>query len=118
MASGDLAYLKLSGSTDGKGIKVTGTNSGGAVLLHTAHATSIDEIDILAYNNHATDSILLTLEWGGTTDPDCLIRMTIPPRVGLIPVVSGLPLSNSLTVKAFAADADDIMCYGRVRRID
>ena len=116
MASGDLSYLKLSGSTDGKGIKVTGTSTAATVTVHAAHATSNDEIDVYAYNDDAAAK-LLTLEWGGATDPDNVIRMTIPSRVGPVFVCS-LPLSNSLVVKAFAETANVIMIYGRVKRID
>jgi hypothetical protein len=118
MAAGDLSLEKLSGSTDGKGIKVTGTSSGASVTAHTAHATAKDLIDIEAVNTHATDSILVTIEFGGTTDPDHRIYITIPARVGPVPILQGMLLTNSLVVKVFAATADVIMIYGRVRRCD
>lgn len=116
-----LSKLKLSGSTDGKGIKVTGTSSGGSVTLHTADATALDEIWLYAVNTDTT-ARLLTIEFGGTSSPDNTITKTISPqgsegRDGLILVVPGYLLTNSLVAKAFAATANVIMIYGYVHRI-
>ena len=116
-----LSKIKLSGSTNGKGIKVTGTNTAGAVTLHTAinNETDWDEVWIWAWNTD-TVSRLLTIEFGGTTDPDNLIEITLQPSTSGDPVlvVPGLIIQNSLVVKAFAAAANVVVCLGFVNRID
>ena len=107
--------LKLSGSTDGKGIKVTQTATAGDTI-HTAHATALDEIWIYAVNSSA-DVVKLTIEWGEATAPDGNIEGTIPAEGGLVLVIPGLLLTNSLVVKAFAETADVILIHGFVNRI-
>jgi len=107
--------LKLSGSTDGKGIKVSQTATAGDTI-HTAHATALDEIWIYAVNSSA-DDVKLTLEWGEATAPDGNIEVTIAGEDGLTLVIPGLLLTNSLVVKAFAATTDVIVIHGFVNRI-
>jgi hypothetical protein len=112
----------LSGSTNGKQIKVTGTNSGAAVTIHTAtSSTTVFDIIHLRADNDSTSTKLLTIQFGGTTDVDNTIKVTIPARGtltldGLYPVLDGLPLNNSLVVKAFAETADVIKLTGIVHR--
>lgn len=118
MAAGDLSRLKLSGSTDGKGIKVTGTSTAATVTVHTAHATSLDEIWLWAYNDDAS-AVIVTIEFGGTTDPDNVVQMSIPGgNAGTVSVIPGWVLTNSLVTKAFAGTANVIVLYGYVNRID
>ena len=105
----------LSGSTDGKGIKVVATSSAGTTI-HTAHATSEDEIWLYAQNTDTTDR-KLTVEWGGTTSPDDLIEYTVKAEDGLYLVVPGLVLTNSKVVKAFCAAANVVIIHGFVNRI-
>jgi hypothetical protein len=110
----------LSGGSDGKAVKVVATATAGTTI-HTAHSTSIDEVWLWAYNSHTAD-VLLTIEFGGATAPDNNIVVTIPksnanPAPGLVAVVPGLCLTNSLTVKAFAATANVITLSGYVNRI-
>ena len=107
--------LKLSGSTDGKGIKVVQTSTAGDTI-HTAHATDLDEIWIYAVNSQAA-AVKLTLEWGQADAPDGNIEVTIPGESGLFLVAPGLLLTNSLVVKAFAATANVIILHGFVNRI-
>jgi len=107
--------LKLSGSTDGKGIKVVQTSTAGTTI-HTAHATDLDEIWIYAVNSQAA-AVKLTLEWGQADAPDGNIEVTIPGESGLFLVAPGLLLTNSLVVKAFAATANVIILHGFVNRI-
>ena len=111
----------ISGSTDGKQIKVTGTATGSSVTIHTADASATDYITLWATNNSSSD-ILLTIEWGGTTSPDDLIEVTMAGRGtvgsdGDRMIVSKKPLTNSLVVKAFAGTADVIKISGSVERI-
>lgn len=100
---------------DGLPIKVVATSSAGTTI-HTAHATSIDEIYLYACNT-STASILLTLEWGGTASPDNLIEFNIPAESGLFCISPGLILTGGLVVGAFAASADLITITGFVNRI-
>lgn len=107
--------LKLSGSTDGRLVKVVATSSAGTTI-HTAHATSLDEIWLWAVNSDSTDR-KLTIEFGGTSSPDDLIEVTIPAEDGLYAVVPGLILTGSVVVKAFAASANVVLIAGYVNRI-
>lgn len=109
--------LKLSGSTDGKGILVTGVDTANTVTLHTAHATALDEVWLYAINTSSTATILLTIEWGEATAPNGNIQGTIPPQGGLVLFVPGLLLTNSLAIKAFAGTANVIVVHGFVNRI-
>ena len=107
--------LKLSGSTDGKGIKVVQTATAGDTI-HTAHATDLDEIWIWAVNSQAAP-VKLTLEWGEATAPDGNIEVSIDGESGLFLIVPGLLLTNSLVVKAFAGTTAVIVIHGFVNRI-
>jgi|SRR3972149_795038 len=107
--------LKLSGSTDGKGIKVVQTATAGTTI-HTAHATDLDEIWLYAVNSQSA-SVKLTLEWGQADAPDGNIEVSIPGELGLVLVVPGLLLTNSLVVKAFASVANVVIIHGFVNRI-
>src|SRR5688572_41539 len=110
----------LSGAADGKAVKVAATATAGTTI-HTAHATAIDEVWLWAFNSSAND-VLLTIEFGGATAPDNNIVVTIPksnanPAAGLVAVVPGLCLTNSLTVKAFAGTTNVVTLSGYVNRI-
>jgi hypothetical protein len=110
----------LSGSTNGLAIKVTGTGTAGAVTVHTAVSgtTSRDEVWLYAVNNDADgETRTLTIEFGGTSDPDNLIIVPIPCKAGPVLVVPGLPLRNALVVEAFADEANDVQLYGYVNRV-
>jgi len=113
------AKRKLSGSTDGKAIKVVATATAGT-LIHTAVAGTIagtfDEIWLWAYNGHTGD-VQLTIEWGGATVPDQNIILTIPTKIGLYPVVPGFILQNGMVVRAFASVANVITLNGFVNTI-
>lgn len=112
------SLVKLSGSTDWKGIKVTTTGpiDGTDTTIHTADSTAIDLIELEAYNDDTVDRILY-LGWGGTTSPDNAITMTIPAQAGLVPITVRQGLTNSLVVSASAEVANKIVIYGRVRRV-
>ena len=108
----------LSGSTDGKAVKVTGTGTGSTVTVHAAvtGTTNLDEIWIYA-NNTSASAVKLTLEWGTATAADGNIELSIAAESGLVLVTAGLLLQNSLVVKAFAGTADVILLHGYVNRI-
>lgn len=116
MASSSAYKRKLSGSTDGKGIKVAATGTPGTTIHTAVSGTTpgtFDEIWLWAYNDSTAD-VELTIEFGGTTDPDNLIVVTIPYKSGLIPVVPGLILQNSAVVAAFAGSANVVTISGFV----
>ena len=110
---------KLSGSTDGMGIKIAATSTPGTAI-HTALSEtmdgSYDEIWLWAMNFH-TEDVLLTIEFGNATTPDHSIQVTIPFQSGLVPVVPGLILQNAKAVSAFAAVADVVTLSGFVNRM-
>lgn len=107
--------VQLSGGTTGKNIKVAATATAGT-LIHTAHATSIDELWLWCVNSDTTDR-KLTIEFGGVASPDDLIEITVPAEDGLYLVIPGLTLTNSLVVRAFAATANVLVINGYCNRI-
>ena len=110
---------KLSGSTDGKGIVVSGTTTGATVTIHTAGAGAgdIDLVSLWAQNNDADgETRTLTLEWGAATSPDNVIIVSVPCKAGPVFLCDRLPIMNSLIVKAFADEANDVVIYGHVAR--
>lgn len=107
--------VKLSGSTDGKGIKVVQTSTAGDTV-HTADSTALDEIWLYAVNSDTT-ARKVTLQYGGTSSPDNDIEFTVAPESGLVLVVPGLILTNSLVLKVFCATANVVVVYGFVNRI-
>jgi len=108
--------VKLSGSTDGKAVKVAATATAGTTI-HTAHATALDEIWLYAHNSSAA-SVKLTLEFGGVAAPDDHIEINIGAEgTGLVLVSPGLLLTNSLVIKAFAGTANVVTLTGYVNRI-
>lgn len=107
--------VNLSGSTDGRMIKVVQTATAGTTI-HTAHATALDEIWLYAVNSDTT-ARKLTIEFGGVSSPDDLIEQTIQPESGLVIVVPGLLVTNSVVVRAFCATANVVMIAGFVNRI-
>ncbi len=107
----------LSGSTNGKGIKVAATETAGTTI-HTgvAGTSDFDEVWIWAVNSSAAD-VKLTLEWGEATAPDGNIEFTVVAEDGLKCIVPGLLIQNELVVKAFAGTGDVIVIHGFVNRI-
>lgn len=117
-----LSEVLLSGSTGGRPIKVAATATPGTTVHATgASATIIDNVYLWAHNSDSSDRTL-TIEFGGTTDPDDLIvkQITIPSRVAPMPVLSGQPLiaasSGARTVAAFASAANVVTLTGYVVR--
>lgn len=108
----------LSGSTNGKAIKVAATASPGT-LIHTAVAgtTGVDEVWLYAVNT-STGAVALTLQWGGTTSPDDEITVNVAAKgTGKILVSAGILLQNDLVIRAYAGTANVINIHGYVNRI-
>lgn len=111
----------LSGSTQGKAIKVAATASTGTTIHATGTSSSIiDEVWLYAYNS-SSDAQLLTIQFGGTTAVDNDIKVTIPSQSGLTLVVPGLILTGTgaaaNTVYAYAATTNVVTITGYVNRI-
>lgn len=111
----------LSGSTQGKAIKVAQTSSTGTTIHATGiSATDIDEVWLYAYNS-ATGNVLLTIQYGGTTAVDNDIKITLPSQSGLTLIVPGLILtgtgSAANTVYAYADTTNVVTISGYVNRI-
>jgi hypothetical protein len=108
---------KLSGSTNGKQIKVVATATPGT-LIHTAVAgtTDWDEVWIYCVNSSAA-LVKLTIEWGEATAPDGNIEVGIAAESGLFLVIPGLILQNGLEIRAFAGSANVLLMSGFVNRI-
>lgn len=113
------SVVLLSGSTSGRPIKVAATATPGTTI-HTAVSgtTSWDEVYLFAANTD-TSAVSLTIEWGGTTDPDDLHPKTysIPPNSAVIPIAFGARVNGAVVIKAFASSANKVTITGRVNRI-
>lgn len=107
--------VQLSGSTSGRNVKVAATATPGT-LIHTAHASALDEIWLWAVNSDASDH-KLTIEFGGTTAPDDLVEFTVPAEDGPHLIVPGWILTGGLVVRGFAASANLVLVNGYVNRI-
>lgn len=111
---------KLSGSTDGRAIKVVATATPGTTI-HTGSATAstYDEVWLYAQNT-STTAVKLTIEWGGTSSPDDLIELTVQPEAGLVTIAPGLLIKGNaspLVITAFAGTANVITIHGFVNQI-
>ena len=112
--------VKLSGSTDGRAIKVAATATPGTTI-HTgsATATTYDEVWLYAVNSSASN-VKLTIEWGGATAGGDIMEFTVPAESGLYLIVPGLIIKGNATplvVAAFAATTSAINIFGYVNRI-
>lgn len=114
MAEQRITKVKLSGSTNGRGIKVTQTATLGDTV-HTADAAALDEVWLWAYNSHSA-AVVLTIERGGVSDPDDHFPTSIPPGVSMM-VCPGLLVTGSVVVTAFADQANKVSVHGFVNRI-
>lgn len=110
--------ILLSESTNGRGIKITGTDVDSANTIHTTSSTSgvIDEVWLYCYNS-GNAPIVLYLCLGGTTSPDDICMMTIPPQAGDVLVLAGECFDGGVVIKAYAGNANYLVIRGYVNRI-
>jgi len=108
---------KLSGSTNGKLIKVVATATPGT-LIHTAVSgtTDLDEIWIYAVNT-TNAKVNLTIEWGGVASPGDLVEVGLQGAEGFVLVIPGAVLNNGKVIRAFAGSANAINVLGWVNEI-
>jgi len=110
----------LSGSTNGKGIKIAQTASTGTLIHTGSTSTSVTQEIWLYAVNADTTARKLTIQYGGTATPDDDIELTIPAESGLTLVTPGLPLKGTATaleIRAYAATANLLMIHGYVNEI-
>ena len=112
---------QLSGGSLGAPILVAATSSTGTLIHATGtSATTLDEIWVYAYNS-SSSSVLLTIQYGGTTSPLNDIKITVPSQSGLTLIVPGLILagngSAATSVYAYAGTTNVITISGYVNRI-
>jgi len=110
----------LSGSTDGRAVKVVATATAGTTI-HTGSATAATLHEVWLYaQNTSTAAVKLTVQWGGTTSPDDDIELTVQAESGLVLVAPGLLIKGNATplvIRAFAATANVITIHGFVNVI-
>lgn len=109
-----ISKLVPSGSTNGRAVKIAATATAGT-LFHTAHASALDEVTMYLTNTDTVDREV-TVEFGGVTSPDDLLKFTVPAKETIL-AVPGVPVTGSVVVRAFAAAANVINMFGYVNRI-
>jgi hypothetical protein len=109
----------LSGSTNGKPIKVAASATPGT-NIHTCAAGvgQIEFVTLYVDNDDASTDRTLTLEIGGTTDPDNLLKVFVPKRGsdgdGRRCILKNQPLQNGLSIAAFCDSANKLKITGHV----
>lgn len=108
----------LSGSTSGRPILITATGSTGTAI-HTAVAGASDFDEMWLYAGNTSEGVdnKLTVEFGGTTDPDDIIEVNITGSSGLSLIVPGVPVNGGVTVRAYAATGSQLNVIGWVNAI-
>lgn len=108
------------GSGDGRNIKVVATATPGT-LIHTCSDVVTDQDEIYLYvANTGAASCIVTLEFGGVTNPDDRIEANVPSKQGFYTLVPGVALKGAaspLVVRIFAATTGVINVSGFVNRI-
>lgn len=117
---GTFSKILLSGSTDGAGVVVTGLTPSTGTVVHTGvtvDGTSIDEVWAYAYNT-VTTAIELAFAVGPTTATGSRFVHTITAAdlAGLQLILPGLPVKNSVNVKAYATAVGNCVIFGYVNR--
>ena len=117
------SIVPLSASTDFRGIKIAATSSPGTTI-HTAQASTVlPDLLHLEFCNTDTVARPLTLEWGGTTNPDDRKAYLLLPGENRV-VGHQAPIRNALVIKAssitmtwidgvsYAGAANVVVCTG------
>lgn len=107
---------KLSSSTDGLPIQITGTATGSANTLHVTTANQYDRITIDLTNTGST-AIEVTIELGGTATGNQVIT-TVPGKATVRAVDKAVVGGSATTrnIKAFAGTGSVINAFGFVER--
>jgi hypothetical protein len=105
--------INLSASTDNMPIEITDSATIGQTI-HTAHATSLDEIYLWANNVHASESGNITIEMGQAASK--FTYFNVEPNKGLIVVVPGIHLTGSKLCTVFADATGKFIVSGYIIR--
>jgi hypothetical protein len=109
----------LSGSTNGKPVKIAATATPGTTI-HTAVSgtSSFDEIYAWLTNTDGS-ARTATIEFGTTTSPDghLIDTLSLPANSPPIPIITGQVLQNSLVCGVFASVTNVVLATGFVNRI-
>ena len=110
---------KLSGSSNGKSVKIVATATAGTTIHTAVSGTSSWEEVYVWFTNTDSSARTLTIEYGGVTDPDNLIvkAYSLPANSPPIPILTGQILQNSLVIAAFASAANVVLATGVVNLI-
>jgi hypothetical protein len=106
--------IVLSGSTNGQPIEVNSTSVGVAVHTATSGSDEMDELFLLACNNHGS-AVELTIYIGGTASGQT-VKISLNSKEGLVIVLPGLPLKSGVAVTAIASTANVVNLMGHVIR--
>jgi hypothetical protein len=107
----------LSGSANGRGILITGTNAASAQSVHSAPGgtTSLDEVFLYACNV-STANVTLNVLWGGVTEPNDQTSALIVSNSGRNLVMDGRLINAGLVVSCYATGTN-VVVDGFVNRI-
>src|SRR4051812_6525276 len=112
-----IKWLPCSGSTNGRGIKLSQTATAGN-LLHTAQSATTDGcadlIEVTVYNSDTSDR-RVTFEVGGTTAPDDNRGGTVPAQEER--TFGPFLLRGGLALRAFASSANVLTVHPRFRQV-
>lgn len=116
-----ISRIKLSGSTDGRGI-VVAANSSAGTTIHTGSSVVADYEEIWMWaSNFNASAETLTIEWGGTTEAGDHFKTVIQPNETSLIVPGWIIKGNSSTaliVKAFSTTANKVNIVGHCNLID
>lgn len=107
-----------SATTDGRGIKITGTNAGAAVDLHEAQASAADgcaDLVMVSVFNGDTVTRKITFLVGGTTEPNDNRGGSIP--AGEERTFGPFFLRNSGVLKAYGSAANVLSAHPRYEEV-
>lgn len=105
------ALGKLSGSTNGEGVKVAQTSIATGTTIHTT-GSGYDEVQLWAVNED-TAIRTLTLGVAGTTAVDNTVTQPIPAQVGRV-FLGKFLLKGTQAIKAACDVANKVVIYGEV----
>src|SRR3990172_2475974 len=108
MANELYSAIVLSGSTDGQPIQVAATGTPGTVVHAASASPTIDLVWLWASNVTGSD-VILTVEFG-TAGAAFEVDQKITANDNEL-VLAGVPLTNSKTVKVYAASGSAINVY-------
>lgn len=111
---------KLSASTDGRGIKLAATSTPGTTIHTGSSSTSTTHEVWLYLANPDTAAHVVTIEFGGVSNPDDRIMLTVASQSGLVLVTPGLVIVGNATpliMKGYADTTNVIMAHGYVNVI-